>query len=121
MGVPIDRHPVLVKEMCSLAGIAHSVKCFWVTHLADQGAAKEALEIERNIWPQAPDFAEPGKQMFRHGKAPEVSAGEDVNVIDIPVATQEGGPLWVNHPGDLGFRISSAEKGRGRKGMNNVA
>src|SRR5262249_25710488 len=75
MGVPIDRGTVLIKKMCPLTGIAHSVKCFRVTHLADQGTAEEALEIEGDIWPDASDFAEPRKQMLREAKAPEISAG----------------------------------------------
>jgi hypothetical protein len=44
-----------------------------------------------------------------------------VNVIDRPIATQEGSPFGVNHPGDFGCWISVAQEGGGGQSMNNIA
>src|SRR5437764_12926123 len=66
--VAIDGGDMLIEEACSLARIAHAVKVSRTTGLADERAAEQALEIERQVRAQPPRFAEPRQQLLRPAK-----------------------------------------------------
>src|SRR4051794_34421349 len=60
-----------VKEAGSFARVAHSVEFSWATHSADQRAAQEPLEVERDVGLQNPRFPQPRQQMTRKAEAAE--------------------------------------------------
>ena len=121
MGVAIDRRDVLIKKTRSFARVAHAIKFSRMTHLADERAAKQALKIEGDIRAQTARLAQPREQVLRHAKACEVTARENVDMIDRAVAAQERSPLGVDHPRDFGRRIRIAQERCGGQGMDNIA
>ena len=121
VGLAIDLGGVLVKEMGAFARVAHPVKISRMTHPANERTTEKTLEIEGDIRLEAADLAEPGKEMLRHAEAAEVAAREDVDVIDALVAAQKGGPFRIDHPGDVSFGVSFAEKGDSGQSMNDIA
>src|SRR5438477_4845559 len=121
MGVAFDGRDLLIEKAGTLARVTHAIKSCRMTHLPDERAPEQALEIERDIRLQASRLAQPRDQVLRHAEAGKLTARENVDVVDRAVAAEERGPFRIDHPCDLGGRKSVAEEGGRRQGMDDVA
>ena len=74
VGVAIDLRSMLIEKTRPLSRVAHSIELTRMTHLADERAAQEALEIEGGIRLETSSCAQPRKQMRRHAEAAELAA-----------------------------------------------
>jgi len=59
--------------------------------------------------------------VHRHAKAGQITARENVDMIDRAVATQEGSPLRINHPCDFGRWIGIPQESCGGQRVDNIA
>ena len=79
------------------------------------------MKIECDIGAEAARFLSPTQEIEGGAGAAKVSARENVDVIDVAIAAQERRPFGIDDPGDLCGRVSVADGGDGRQGVNDIA
>jgi len=118
--IPIDFRDPMIKQPRTFAAITHSPKLPGVADATDQGAPKQALEIESNVWAQHFCFLQPGQQTAWCAQAAKLTARKNVDMIDVRIATQERRPLRIDHPGNLGPWVGLADRRHGWQCVHHV-
>ncbi|MGC3990663.1 MAG: hypothetical protein QM796_13480, partial [Chthoniobacteraceae bacterium] len=87
----------------------------------EEGAAGEALEIEREIGLWETGFAQPLLEPEEAAEAAELAAGEVQDVVEIGVALEERGPLGIDQPVELEIGARALERVDDGQGVDDVA
>src|SRR6266446_8790361 len=120
MCASINFRDPMIEQPRTFAAIADSPKFSRAADSTDQSASDQPLEIESNVWAQHFCFSQPGQQIAGRAQTAKLAARKNVNMIDVRIATQEGGPLWVNYPGNFSRRVGLANCGHGWQGVDHV-
>ncbi len=117
----VDFGNAIVKEPRAFTGIAHSVDLFRAADLGNERAAKQSLEIEGEIGSQHSRAFPPWPKASRGADSGEIIPGKNVDMIDIRISAKNWRELGINHPCDLGLRVSVADERDRRQRVNDIA
>ena len=79
------------------------------------------MKIERQIGPKLSRRFRPRAKTARRTEPAKIASGKKMNMIDRGISPQQRGKLGINHPGDVGLRISVADKRDRGQGVHDVA